>query len=164
MATRAKAKTEQPARKTTRGKTRTNGRHPAPAGALHGEVFYPSPEVLAQANVQDYATLAREAARDLAGFWGRQAEELEWFVPWQQVLDESQAPFYKWFTGGKTNIVYNALDRHIHTWRRNKLALVWEGEPGDTRTMSYHALNREVCKFATVLKSLGVQKGDRVTV
>ncbi len=73
-------------------------------------------------------------------------------------------PFYKWFVGGKTNIVYNCLDRHLKTWRRNKLALIWEGENGEVRTFSYYALNREVCKFANVLRSMGVQKGDRVTI
>ncbi len=71
---------------------------------------------------------------------------------------------YKWFVGGKTNIVLNALDRHVRTWRRNKLALIWEGEKGEVRTFSYHALAREVCKFANVLKSMGVTKGDRVTI
>ena len=76
----------------------------------------------------------------------------------------STAPFYKWFTGGKINIVNNAIDRHLNTWRRNKLALIWEGEPGDYRTYSYHALNREVSKFANVLKSMGVKKGEIVTI
>ena len=80
------------------------------------------------------------------------------------MLDDSNKPFYKWFVGGKTNIVYNCLDRHVQTWRRNKLALIWEGENGDVRTFSYHALNREVCKFADVLRSMGVKKGDRVTI
>ncbi|HEX7973068.1 MAG TPA: acetate--CoA ligase, partial [Anaerolineales bacterium] len=101
---------------------------------------------------------------DPEGFWGEQAEELEWFEKWTKVLDDSHAPFYKWFVGGKTNIVYNALDRHQKTWRKNKLALIWEGEPGDTRTFSYYALNREVCKFANVLRSMGVKKGDIVTI
>ncbi|MGD8598234.1 MAG: acetyl-coenzyme A synthetase N-terminal domain-containing protein, partial [Anaerolineae bacterium] len=78
---------------------------------------------------------------------------------WEQVLDESGKPFYKWFVEGKTNIVYNCLDRHVKTWQRNKLALIWEGEDGDLRTLSYHSLNREVCKFANVLRSMGVKKG-----
>ena len=65
-------------------------------------------------------------------FWAERAEELEWYQKWDQVLDDSQAPFYKWFAGGKTNIVHNALDRHMKTWRKNKLALIWEGEPGDS--------------------------------
>ncbi len=80
------------------------------------------------------------------------------------MLDDSEKPFYKWFTGGKTNIVHNAIDRHLKTWHRNKLALIWEGEPGDVKTFSYHALNREVSKFANVLKSMGVRKGDIVTI
>ena len=87
-----------------------------------------------------------------------------WFEPWTKVLDDSNKPFYKWFVGGKTNIVYNCLDRHVETWRRNKLALIWEGENGEKRTFSYHALNREVCMFANVLRSMGVKKGDRVTI
>jgi acetyl-CoA synthetase len=80
------------------------------------------------------------------------------------VLDDSNKPFYKWFVGGKTNIVYNCLDRHVASWRKNKLALIWEGEKGEMRSFSYHALNREVCMFANVLRSMGVHKGDRVTI
>jgi acetyl-CoA synthetase len=80
------------------------------------------------------------------------------------VLDDSNAPFYKWFVGGKTNIVHNALDRHVKTWRRNKLALIWEGENGDKETMSYWRLWKQVNKFANVLRSMGVKKGDRVTI
>jgi acetyl-CoA synthetase len=80
------------------------------------------------------------------------------------VLEDSSPPFFKWFVGGETNIVHNALDRHVKTYRKNKLALIWEGEPGDVRSYSYHALNREVCKFANVLRSLGVKKGDIVTI
>ena len=131
---------------------------------LHGEVFYPAPEVIAQANVQDPHSVYREAEKDLEGYWARRASELEWYKKWDKVLDESNKPFYKWFVGGKTNIVLNALDRHVKTWRRNKLALIWEGENGDVRTFSYHALNREVCRFANVLRSMGVNKGDRVTI
>ena len=104
------------------------------------------------------------ALADPEAFWAERARRLEWYEPWQQVLDESDAPFYKWFVGGKTNIVHNALDRHIKTWRKNKLALIWEGEPGDQRTFSYYRLWQEVCKFANVLRSMGVKKGDRVTI
>jgi acetyl-CoA synthetase len=114
--------------------------------------------------VADYASLAARADADLEGFWAAEAEKLTWFRPWDKVLDRSGAPFFKWFVGGQTNIVYNCLDRHVQTWRRNKLAIVWEGENGDVRTFSYHALNREVCKFANVLRSMGVAKGDRVTI
>ncbi len=125
---------------------------------------YPSKEILDNVVIPNYEEIAKEAEADLEGFWAKQAEKLDWFEPWTQVLDDSNAPFYKWFTGGKTNIAYNALDRHNKTWRRNKLALIWEGEPGDKRTYSYHALTRETNKFANVLKGMGVKKGDRVTI
>ena len=128
------------------------------------EVFPPAAEIVAHANVPNLAQTRQAAATDLAGYWAGRAGELAWYRHWDTVLDESAKPFYKWFVGGQTNIVLNALDRHVQTWRRNKLALVWEGETGEVRTFSYHALNREVCKFANVLKSMGVAKGDRVTI
>ena len=128
------------------------------------EVYQPSPELVAAANVRSYEEMAQRADTDLAGFWAEQAAQFEWFQPWDKVLDDSNKPFYKWFVGGKTNIAYNCLDRHIKTWRRNKLALIWEGESGEVRTFSYHALNREVCRFSNVLRSMGVKKGDRVTI
>jgi len=131
---------------------------------LEGDVYLPDPGVVAAARIRDYETLYRQSLEDPEGFWAEQAEELEWFQKWDKVLDDSDAPFYKWFVGAKTNIVYNALDRHLKTYRKNKLALIWEGEPGDVRTFSYFALNREVSKFANVLKSLGVKKGDIVTI
>jgi acetyl-CoA synthetase len=129
-----------------------------------GEVYFPAPEIAAQANVKDYDALYKRSIKDPEGFWAERAEELEWYKKWDKVLDDSNPPFFKWFVGGKTNIVHNALDRHLKTYRKNKLALVWEGEPGDTRTYSYHALNREVCKFANVLRSMGARKGDIVTI
>jgi acetyl-CoA synthetase len=128
------------------------------------EIYPPSPEVVANANIKSYEEMARLAEKDLAAFWGARAEEFEWFKKWDKVLDDSKKPFYKWFVGGQVNIAYNCLDRHIKTWRRNKLALIWEGENGEVRTFSYHALDREVCKFANVLKAMGVKKGDRVTI
>ncbi|MBI5032432.1 MAG: acetate--CoA ligase [Chloroflexi bacterium] len=131
---------------------------------MTGEVYPPSPEVVANANVKSYEEMARAAEKDLAGFWGARAEEFDWFKKWDKVLDDSKKPFFKWFVGGQVNITYNCLDRHVKTWRRNKLALIWEGESGEVRTYSYHALNREVCKFANVLRSMGVKKGDRVTI
>jgi acetyl-CoA synthetase len=134
------------------------------AKPLHGDVYYPEAAAIKQAYIKDFAEVAKEAAADLEGFWARRAAELEWYAPWKKVLDESKAPFYKWFVGAKCNIVHNCLDRHMTTRWRNKLALIWEGEPGDLRTMSYYALNRETCKFASVLKSLGVKKGGRVTI
>ncbi|HVP67672.1 MAG TPA: acetate--CoA ligase [Anaeromyxobacteraceae bacterium] len=132
--------------------------------ALEGEVFYPLPEVLAQARVKDWDALARVALKDPTGFWAKEAEELEWYRKWDKVLDDSKKPFYKWFAGGQCNIVHNALDRHQKTWRKNKLSLVWVGERNEVRTYSYFALNRDVSKFANVLKAMGVRKGDRVTI
>ncbi len=131
---------------------------------LNGDVFYPSEDVVKNAHIQDYESLYRKSIEDREGFWAEQAGELEWYEKWDKVLDDSEKPFYKWFTGGKTNIIQNAIDRHLKTWRRNKLAIIWEGEPGDLRTFSYHALNREVSKFANVLKSMGVRRGEIVTI
>ncbi len=133
-------------------------------GKLHGEVYYPSQEVIDNATIKDYDSLYKESTENREAFWAREAENLEWFKKWDKVLDDSKKPFYKWFVGGKINIVHNAIDRHLKTWRRNKLALIWEGEPGDFRTFSYHALNREVSKFANILRSMGVKKGDIVTI
>ncbi len=131
---------------------------------LIGEVYYPSEEVINNATIKDWDELDKSAKKDYQGFWAKRANELHWFQKWEKVLDDSNKPFYKWFTGGKTNIVFNCLDKHVNTYRRNKLALIWEGENGDTKTYSYFALHRETCKFANVLKSMGVQKGDRVTI
>jgi acetyl-CoA synthetase len=126
--------------------------------------IYPSESIVKNANVAEYDKAYKHSIEHREEFWSEQAEKLHWFKKWDKVLDDSNPPFYKWFTGGKTNIVYNALDRHQFTETRNKLALIWEGEPGDLRTFSYHALNREVCQFANVLKSMGVKKGDVVTI
>jgi acetyl-CoA synthetase len=128
------------------------------------EIFHPLPEITENAIVKEYDELYKKSIIDREGFWSEQAEALEWFEKWDQVLDDSNVPFYKWYVNGKINIVNNAIDRHLKTWRRNKLALIWEGEPGDVRTYSYHALNREVSKFANVLKSMGVKKGEIVTI
>jgi acetyl-CoA synthetase len=129
-----------------------------------GEIYKPSEEVIAQARLKNWDELAKFASADLEGFWAKEAEELEWYKKWDKVLDESKKPFYQWFVGGKVNIVLNALDRHQKTYRKNKLALIWVGEGGDVRTYSYYALHREVCQFSNVLKSMGVRKGDRVTI
>ena len=128
------------------------------------EVFSPSEEIVKNAHIQDRKLLDQRAHEDLEGFWSDQANEFEWFEPWEKVLDDSNKPFYEWFIGGKTNIAYNCLDRHVKTWRRNKLALIWEGENCEVRSLSYQALNREVNVFANVLRSMGVKKGDRVTI
>ena len=132
--------------------------------AAEHEIYYPPPEVVEQAYIKDYDAVRAKALEDIEAFWAERAQELDWFEPWEKVLDDANAPFYKWFVGAKTNIVYNALDRHIKTWRKNKIALIWEGEPGDRRSFSYYRLWQEVNKFANILRSLGVQKGDTVTI
>ena len=132
---------------------------------LHGEVFYPSKQVVEQARLKDWDKLAKSARKDLKGFWESEAKELEWFSKWKKVLDDSKKPFFKWFTGAKVNIVHNCIDRHLNTSRKNKLALIWESEDGkDHRTYSYYAMNREVTRMANMIKSMGVKKGDRVTI
>lgn len=131
---------------------------------MSDKLIYPSDEVVAQANIQDYDSLYQRSISDREGFWAEQANELGWYQPWTQVLDASKPPFYKWFVGAKCNIVHNAIDRHLKSATRNKLAIIWESERGAVRTFSYHALNREVCQFANVLKSMGVRKGDIVTI
>lgn len=134
------------------------------AKKLSGEVFYPSEEIINKAHIKDWDALDAEAKKDYPGFWSKRADELHWFNKWDKVIDDSEKPFYKWFTGAKTNIVYNCLDVHVKTFRRNKLALIWEGENGESKTFSYFALHRETCKFSNILKSMGVLKGDRVTI
>jgi acetyl-CoA synthetase len=126
--------------------------------------FYPSEAVTQNAHVPDYDAVYARAQADPEGFWAERAAELDWFEPWDKVLDDSEAPFYKWFVGGKTNIAHNALDRHVETWRKNKIALIWEGEPGDVRTFSYYRMWQEVNRFANILSSMGVRKGDTVTI
>jgi len=132
---------------------------------LEGDVYYPSDEVISQANLKDWDKTAASALKDPQGFWAKEAEELEWFQKWDKVLDDSNKPFFKWFVGAKTNIVHNAIDRHLKTYRKNKLALIWESEDGKVdRTFSYYALNREVCRMSNIIKAMGIRKGERVTI
>jgi acetyl-CoA synthetase len=129
-------------------------------------LFPPSPEFTAAAHVKgmaEYDRLCAEADADPAGFWGRVAGDLDWFRKWDKVID-GEVPWTKWFTGGKLNLSHNCLDRHLTTWRKNKAAIIWEGEPGEIRTLTYQQLHSEVCRFANVLKSLGVKTGDRVAI
>jgi acetyl-CoA synthetase len=129
--------------------------------------FPPSAEFAANAHVKSMAErdrLADWADKDPTGFWAKQAERLTWDRKWDQVLDWSNPPFAKWFVGGKLNASANCLDRHIDAGRGSKAALLFEGEPGDARTITYQQLHREVCQFANVLKALGVVAGDRVTI
>ncbi len=133
-------------------------------GQSTSDVYQPPHSVVENANVKEYEELYKRSIEDREGFWAERAQTLGWYQEWDKVLDDSDAPFYKWFVGGKINIVHNAIDRHVQTWRRNKLAIIWEGEPGDVRVFSYNALNREVSQFANILKSMGVKKGDIVTI
>jgi acetyl-CoA synthetase len=129
-------------------------------------VFPPPAEFAARARIktlEEYERLRKEAADAPEEFWARMAEELHWFKRWDKVL-KWDAPHAEWFVGGLTNISYNCLDRHLSTERRTKTALLWEGEPGDARAFTYEELHREVCRFANVLKKLGIRKGDRVAL
>src|SRR5205807_9790672 len=104
-----------------------------------------------------------DAERDPEAFWAKFADELEWSRRWDRVL-EWQPPHAKWFVGGTLNASVNCLERHVRGARRNKAALIWEGEPGDRRTLTYFDLFRQVSAFANVLKSLGIRKGDRIAI
>jgi len=126
--------------------------------------FHPDTSVVKKARVKDYESMYKESVSDREGFWNKEARALTWYRKWDKTLDDSNKPFYKWFTGGKINVVANAIDRHLNSETKNKLALIWEGEPGDMQTFSYFALNREVSKFANVLKAMGANKGDIVTI
>ncbi|MBM3126510.1 MAG: AMP-binding protein, partial [Chloroflexi bacterium] len=132
---------------------------------LDGEVYFPSENVNAQARLKNWDALAEKGRKDFQAFWAAEAEELEWFEKWDKVLDDSKKPFFKWFVGAKTNIVHNAIDRHLKTHRKNQLALIWESEDGKLeRTFSYHKVDREVSHMANIIKSMGIKKGDRVTI
>src|SRR5215470_17831133 len=129
-------------------------------------VFAPDPKFSEHAHIKSldvYDAIAKRASEDPETFWAEIASELHWFAPWTKVLDWDM-PFAKWFVGGKTNISHNCVDRHLSGSRKNKVAILWEGEPGEVRAISYQMLHYEVCRFANVLKSLGLQKGDRATI
>ncbi len=127
-----------------------------------GKTFPPPEEFRKKAWVKD-EKIYKEAEKNFEKFWADFADELHWFKKWDKVL-EWNPPWAKWFVNGKLNVCYNCLDRHITTFRKNKAAIIWEGEPGDMKIYTYWDLYREVCKFANVLKSLGVKKGDRVAI
>src|SRR4029077_10577933 len=114
-------------------------------------------------SAEDYERIYRESVEQPEKFGGSMASERHWFKEWDKVL-ECKNPWAKWFVGGQINLSYNCLDRHVQTHRKNKAALIWESEPGEVRTLTYQQLHREVQKFANVLKSLGVNKGDRVAI
>src|SRR3954454_21710707 len=124
--------------------------------------FPPSDEFAGQANAK--ADLYAEADADREAFWAKQAERLTWDTKWTTVLDWTNAPFAKWFVGGKLNVAYNCVDRHVESGHGDQVAIHWVGEPGDTRTITYADLKREVSKAANALLSLGLDAGDRVAI
>ncbi len=126
-------------------------------------MIFPKKELVEQSHIKDYDKLYNEARTDVEAFWENIASELYWFKLWNKILDW-QYPYARWFVGGQTNIVYNALDRHQKTPIRDKLAIIWEGQDGSVRKFTYKQLNEEVCRFANGLKSLGLRKGDHVTI
>ncbi len=143
--------------------TESSGQSPALDNLLtESRTFPPSPEFAAQANAT--AQLYADADADREGFWAKQAEHLSWDTRWNQVLDWSKAPFAKWFIGGKLNVAYNCVDRHVEAGNGDRVAFHWEGEPGDTRTITYNDLKTEVSKAANALTSLGLVAGDRVAI
>ena len=131
-------------------------------------VFYPPEKLSEKAHIKSpdgYKKIYQRSVDDPEGFWGEMAEQLHWYKKWDRVLVEDfKEAKHQWFVGGKLNVSYNCLDRHLKTWRKNKAAIVWEGDIGDSRTLTYQQLHREVCKFAGVLKKHGVKKGDRVSI
>jgi acetyl-CoA synthetase len=133
------------------------------AALLEIERFEPPAEFREQALLSDPAVY-EEAARDPQAWWAKQAAELHWFKPWETVLDDSDAPFYRWFTGGTLNVSYNCLDRHVLAGRGERVAFHWRGEEGQERDITYAQLLAEVKRFASALKDLGVQKGDVVGI
>lgn len=129
-------------------------------------LFLPSAEFSARAHIksfEEYEKIYQEAERDPEAFWASVAENLAWFKKWDTILQWDE-PHAKWFVGGKINASCNCLDRHLNSWKRNKAAIIWEGEPGEIRTLTYQQLYQQVCRFANVLKKLGVSKGDRVAI
>jgi acetyl-CoA synthetase len=129
-------------------------------------LFKPSAEFTAKARIKpdDLKALYQQAEDDYEGFWAAQARQLiDWHTPFTKTLDDSQAPHFKWFTDGSMNVSYNCIDRHLAT-RANKTAIIFEGEPGDTRHISYQQLHDDVCQFANALKARGVKNGDRVII
>src|SRR6266702_5738189 len=135
---------------------------PIQALLKEGRKFPPSKEFVKKAQVKS-ASIYKEARRDPVKFWEKQARQLRWMKPWTKALDW-KLPSAKWFVGGKLNVADNCLDRHVEGARRNKAALIWEGEPGDSRVLTYWDLYREVNRFAAALRRHGVKKGDRVTI
>jgi acetyl-CoA synthetase len=126
-------------------------------------LYHPTAQTKAIAHIQDYESAYKKSIADPEGFWSDVAKELEWFSPWTKVL-EWNYPWAKWFVGATCNIAYNCLDRHVRTWRKNKVAVIWVGENDQERVITYGELYRQVNRCANALKKLGIKKGDRVTI
>jgi acetyl-CoA synthetase len=126
-------------------------------------VVQPTPAVKSAAHVPDYEAEYRRSMADPEAYWSQAAKELHWFTPWERVL-EWKYPWAKWFVGATCNISYNCLDRHVATWRKNKVAVIWVGEKGEERVFTYGELHRQVNRCANALKALGLRQGDRVTI
>jgi acetyl-CoA synthetase len=132
-------------------------------GLLDAEKFEPLPAFREQALIKD-ELVYEEASRDYVAWWEKQAEELHWMKRWDQALDDSNPPFYKWFVGGQLNVSYNCLDRHVEAGNGERVAFHWRGEEGAERDLTYSELHAEVQRFANALKRLGVEKGDVVGI
>ena len=126
-------------------------------------MILPSQKTVDEAYVKDYEQLYREVDADPEAFWGNIAHELSWFKPWKNIL-EWNFPYARWFTGGQCNIVHNALDRHLKTETADKIAYIWQSQDGPARTFTYRQVNEEVSRLANGLKSLGIRKGDKVSI
>ncbi len=131
-------------------------------------VFNPPKELSKKAeikSIQEYRKIYKRSIDDPEGFWAEKAEQLDWYQKWDKVLIEDfKEAKHQWFIGGKLNVSYNCLDRHLKTWRKNKAAIIWEGDTGESRILTYQQLHREVCKLASVLRHFGIEKGDRISI
>jgi acetyl-CoA synthetase len=129
--------------------------------------FPPTKEFSEKAHINSmeaYKSMYQQSIQDPEKFWSEVANDLHWFKKWDTVLEDSKKPFFSWYKGAKTNLCYNCVDRHLEGPNKNKAAVIWEGEPGEEKVLTYQDLHREICKFANGLKSLGVKKGDRVAL
>ncbi len=129
--------------------------------------FPPTKEFSEKAHIKSmeaYKSMYQQSIQDPEKFWSEVANDLHWFKKWDTVLEDSKKPFFSWYKGAKTNLCYNCVDRHLEGPNKNKAAVIWEGEPGEEKVLTYQDLHREICKFANGLKSLGVKKGDRVAL
>lgn len=132
--------------------------------SMSQKIYQPSKEIKKQAIIKDDEAVRKQANRNPIKFWETAAKDLVWFKPWQKVFDDSQKPFFKWFIGGKCNLAYNALDRHIQTDKKDKIAILWEDETGRTRQYTYLELYKEVNKLVNALREIGIKKHDRLVI